>query len=244
MKFQGKTAIVTGAAQGIGAAVARQLAQGGAKTLLVDIDAAALARTAEKLAQAGLSDCLTYQCDVSDEGAVEAMAAYARENLGKIDILVNNAGIYRDESLTFLESNSSKWKKKLEVNVLGTLYVTHAVLGDMLARGYGRIVNLASVVAVYGKAYMVDYSMTKGAIVSFTKALAKEVTGQGVLVNAVSPGTIQVEADEAALNSDYSFVGRCGTPEECANLICFLASDDASYISGQNYLVDGLRRAM
>jgi NAD(P)-dependent dehydrogenase (short-subunit alcohol dehydrogenase family) len=112
----------------------------------------------------------------------------------------------------------------------------------MIENGYGRIVNIGSVAGVYGLSYFVDYSMTKGAIISFTKALAKLVSSKGVTVNCISPGTIDVTGGGS--NSDFSFIGRPGTPEECANVILFVASDEASYVSGQNYLVDGCRKKM
>ncbi len=240
MDFTGKHAIVTGAARGIGLATVRLLAENGAEVLMADVNAEALEKAKESLG--GLSPkVLTFECDVSDEERVKQAAEFAVARFGKVEILINNAGIFREGWGLFENSQSSTWKKKIDVNILGTLYFTRAVLGHMLENGYGKIVNLASVVAVYGKAYMVDYSMTKGAIVSFTKALAKEVTGRGVYVNAVSPGSI--DAVETA-NPGLSFMGRSGLYEECAQLICFLASDDASYIAGQNYQIDGLRKQM
>jgi NAD(P)-dependent dehydrogenase (short-subunit alcohol dehydrogenase family) len=123
------------------------------------------------------------------------------------------------------------------------MYMTKAVLGGMIARGYGRIVNLASVAGVYGNRNMVDYSTTKAAIIGFTKALAKEVSEAGVTVNAVSPGSINSE-EEYRNNTELSFIGRTGTVDECANVITFLCSDAASYVSGQNYQVDGCRKKM
>ena len=240
MDFTGKHAIVTGAARGIGLATVRLLAENGAEVLMADVNAEALEKAKESLG--GLSPkVLTFECDVSDEERVKQAAEFAVARFGKVEILINNAGIFREGWGLFENSQSSTWKKKIDVNILGTLYFTRAVLGHMLENGYGKIVNLASVVAVYGKAYMVDYSMTKGAIVSFTNALAKEVTGRGVYVNAVSPGSI--DAVETA-NPGLSFMGRSGLYEECAQLICFLASDDASYIAGQNYQIDGLRKQM
>ena len=159
----------------------------------------------------------------------------------QVDLLVNNAGIYRAHCVPFAESESAFWRDKIEVNILGTMYFTRALLPGMLRRHYGRIINLASVAGVYGIANMADYSMTKGAIIGFTHALAKEVTSQGVLVNAVSPGSID---DDPASMPVHSFMGRAGSFAECAEVICFLASDAASYVAGQNYIVDGCRRKM
>lgn len=239
MDFQGKTAIITGASVGLGRAVARQMAAGHAALALVDIDAEKLHALCEELAATGAT-VYEYVCSVADEQAITDVCRDAEEKFGKVDILVNNAGIYRCDVMPFNESESAFWKKKIDVNILGTLYPTRAVVNGMIERGYGRIVNISSVAAVYGIVNMVDYSMTKGAIVGFTKALAKELTPYGITVNAVAPGTIGDESHE----SDFNFLGRTGTSEECANMVCFLASDDAVYISGQNYVVDGCRRRM
>ena len=240
MDFQGKAALITGASRGIGLATAEKLAKNGAAVALVDVNEEGL-RAAKAHLEAFGGRVLTYPCDVSDEARVQAVCADAERSLGKIDILVNNAGIYRAHCLPFAESESAFWRDKIEVNILGTMYFTRALLPGMLARHYGRIINLGSVAGVYGIANMTDYSMTKGAIIAFTHALAKEVTSQGVLVNTVSPGSID---DDPASMPVHSFMGRAGSFAECAEVICFLASDEASYVAGQNYIVDGCRRKM
>ena len=142
-----------------------------------------------------------------------------------------------------MDTTSDMWKKCIDVNILGTMYTTHAVLPHMIEKHYGRIVNIGSVAGEYGISYYVDYSMTKGAVISFTKALAKLVGDKGITVNCVSPGSIDITGGNDKME-DFSFLGRAGTPEECANLVMFVASDEASYISGQNYLVDGCRKKM
>ncbi len=243
MRFSEKTVLVTGAANGIGRAAALQFALEGASLAVTDVDADGLNTLSHALEDMG-TQTLASICDVSNEEAVQETVARFLKQFGKIDVLVNNAGIYRDSAPEFVDSESSQWKRKIEINILGTMYMTHAVLPDMLKRGYGRIVNLASVAGVYGIRRMVDYSMTKGAIMSFTKALAKEVTPSGVTVNAVSPGTINVTGKPEHDIPNYSFKGRSGTPEECAAVILFLASDEASYVSGQNWQVDGCRKMM
>lgn len=235
MDFQNKVAIVTGAAVGIGRAAARQLARGGAKVILLDVDRAGL----EALEQE-LSGSVSYVCDVSDENLVHQIVEDVIHRFGQIHILINNAGIYKDDNPDFVESSSAFWKKKIEINILGTMYMTQAVLQNMLDHQYGRIVNLGSVAGVYGLAHLVDYSMTKGAIISFTAALAKQLGPTGITVNCVSPGNIV--PPEIANFPDMSFLGRSGTPEEAAEVICFLASDAASFVTGQNYLVDGARK--
>lgn len=239
MNFEGKVAFVTGAGKGIGRAVAEGFAKRGGSVILADINEENLMAASEACRAYGVK-VKSIVLDVSDEAAVRASIDESIREFGKIHILVNNAGIYKGNN--FLESNSEVWKKYIDVNILGTIYPTHAILPHMIENGYGRIVNIGSVAGVYGISYFVDYSMTKGAIISFTKALAKLVSDKGVTVNCISPGTIDVTGGGS--NSDFSYIGRPGTPEECANAIIFVASDEASYISGQNYLVDGCRKKM
>ncbi len=178
---------------------------------------------------------------MSDEAAVRAAVNTGIREFGKIEILINNAGIYPGRN--FITSTSDQWKKIIDINVLGTMYPTHALLPHMIENGYGRIVNIASVAGVYGISYFVDYSMTKGAILSFTKALAKLVADKGVTVNCVSPGSIDVTGGNNPM-PEHSFIGRAGTPDELANVVLFVASEEASYVSGQNYIVDGCRKKM
>lgn len=240
MDFIGKTALITGASMGIGRATAVQFAKLHADLVLLDIDMDKLSSVKQELSVYPVHVEI-YECDVSNEQRVNEVCADAILRMGKIDILINNAGLWRHFCL-FEDSESAVWRRKIDVNVLGTMYLTRALINPMLERGWGRIINLASVAGVYGNAGMVDYSMTKGAIITFTTALAKEVTGRGVLVNAVSPGS--VSDGEGTAPSELSFMGRTGSHEENANLICFLASDEASYISGQNIQIDGCRRKM
>ena len=137
------------------------------------------------------------------------------------------------------------WKKYLDVNVMSAVYCTRAVLPDMVESRYGRIINVASVAGVYGNANMVQYSATKGAVISMTKALAKEVADKGVTVNSVSPGSVSDSGNDdlmLTVPSELAFMNRTGSPMENAELICFLASDAAGYISGQNIQIDGCRR--
>ncbi len=239
MEYENKVAIVTGAAIGIGRAVARQLASGGAKVMLVDIKEEALKELKAELTSKGL--IAEYEvCDVGCEARVREVVAKTVTLFGKIDILVNNAGIYFGEG-EFTSQNSDTWKKLIDINILGTMYFTHAVLPLMKDNKYGRIVNLGSVAAVYGIAYMISYSMTKGAIHAFTKALSKEAAPYGITVNTVAPGNIH---EDVSSNPEMSFLGRSGTPKECAEVICYLASDRASYVTGQCYQVDGGRKVM
>lgn len=243
MEFSEKVALITGASVGIGRAVALRLAEQGADLILLDIDIEKLMLLRKELEPFGRK-VLTYQCDVSEEQRVNHVIAEAEEAFGKIDILINNAAVWRD-SVPFTEASTELWRRYFDINVMGVLYCTKAVLGGMLQKGYGRIINIASVAGVYGNRRMVHYSATKGAVISMTKALAKEVAEQGVTVNCVSPGTVSSSKNEdidSFTPSELNYMGRTGTDRENADLICFLASDQASYIAGQNILIDGCRK--
>ncbi|MBQ2325164.1 MAG: SDR family oxidoreductase [Clostridia bacterium] len=243
MDFHGRVALVTGASVGIGRATALELAEFGAKLVLLDLNMEKL-ELVKKEIEVYTKDVLIYNCDVSDEKLVHEVVDDAIAKLGKIDILVNNAALWRGWS-DFVDSNSDDWRRFFDINVLGTFYVTQAVLPSMLGQQYGRIINVASVAGVYGNARMACYSATKGAVISFSKALAKEVTHKGILVNAVSPGSVSpAENDDVNYTepSNLAFIGRSGSDRENANLICFLASEEASYISCQNIQIDGCRR--
>lgn len=240
MDFKGKLAIVTGGAMRIGFATAEILAQHHCDVVLVDCNREMMHRAQEQLSSYG-GKVYAYVCDVRDEQAVNEVVEDVLAKSRRIDILVNNAGIFRNDQMPFAESKSEFWKKKIDINIMGTLYFTRAVVNHMMENHYGRIINIGSVAAVYGITNMVDYSMTKGAIVSFSTALAKECAPYNVLVNTVSPGNID---DDINRNPGLSFLNRSGTPKECAQIIAFLASDEASYISGQNYVIDGCRKKM
>ena len=245
MKFQNKVAMITGAAVGIGRSTAIEMAKEGASLALLDINPETLDALKKEL-EAYPVAVEAYVCDISDLDRVNEVVADAIQKLGKIDILVNNAALWRDRA-SFVDSDVKLWKKYFDINVLGTVYVTKAVLPGMLEREWGRVINVASVAGVYGNANMSFYSSTKGALISLTKALAKEVCEKGVLVNAVSPGSVSpsnvLDIDHTQ-PSNLSFMGRTGSDRENANLICFLASEDAGYIAGQNIQIDGCRKKL
>lgn len=243
MNFTGKVAVVTGASVGIGRGCAIKFAECGADLVLVDRDFEKLTAVKEELAHYG-RDIQIYQCDVSDEARVKEVMADAIAHFGRIDILINNAAIWRNWCL-FEETSTELWRKFLDINVMGVVYFTNAVLPGMKERSYGKIINVCSVAGVYGNANMACYSATKAAVVGMTKALAKEVAHLGITANCVSPGSVS-PAENPDPNfhkpSDLAFMGRTGTDMENANLICFLASDEASYISCQNIQIDGCRK--
>ena len=241
--LQNKTAIITGASVGIGRATAILMLEYGADVALVDYNGETLAELKKELAEYG-DRVACFVCDVSDEAQVKSTVAEAKAHFGDIDILVNNAGIWRC-STSFWETPAAEWQKYWNVNMMGTVYFTQGVIEEMMERGYGRIINVASVAGVYGNAKMAHYSATKGAMISMTRALAKEVSDKGVTVNAVSPGSVSPsEKDDIDYTqpSVLSFAGRTGSGRENADLICFLASDKAGYISGQNIQIDGCRK--
>lgn len=245
MEFMGKTVIITGAAVGIGKATAIQFAKNGATVLMIDINEDKLTEAFYEVKKFS-NKVFMYLCDISDIGAVGKIFKDINAEFKQVDILVNNAALWRDDTL-FTETSFDAWKKYFDVNVLGTIYMTKSVIENMINNQYGRIINVASVAGVYGKARMVHYSSTKGAVISFTKSLAKEVASFGITVNAVSPGTVS-PAENGDIDffekNDVSYIGRTGTDRENADLILYLASDKAAYISGQNIQIDGCRKIL
>ena len=242
MNFQGKTAIVTGAARGIGLAIARCLAEGGATVVLVDVREEDLKGAADQLA-AVAPKVLTYRVDVTDEPAVERMVDEVAETCGRIDILVNNAGITRDDLL--LRMDAEEWDLVMRVNLKGTFLVTKHVARYMVRQREGRIVNLASVSWLVGNPGQANYSASKAGVVGFTRTVARELARKNVTCNAVAPGFIDTEmtrvlSDKAKENALAAIpMKRMGQPEEVAKAVCFLASDDAAYITGHVLPVDG-----
>lgn len=243
--FKGKTAIVTGAAVGIGRAVTHKLLAMGAAVTAADVSEGGLAALKSELKDAG-DRLLTCVCDVSDEAQVNETARLSAERFGTADILVNNAALWREGS-AFVDTTPEFWHRYIGVNVMGVVMFSRAVLPDMIAKNYGRIVNVASVAGVYGNRNMACYSATKGAVISLTKALAKEVATLNVRVNSVSPGSVSDSSDrdmDASTRTSLSYSGRTGTDNENADLICFLAGDRAAYLNGENIIIDGVRHSL
>lgn len=239
MIFNNRCALITGAAAGIGLATARNLAAHGVRLVLTDVNSDGLDKAVAELRESG-ADVVSFVLDVSSDEDVDRLAAWLKENDINIDILINNAGIWRDNTGNFWETDPKSWIRRWRINVYGLMYLTRAILPGMIERQYGRVINVASVAGIYGISGMTDYSATKGAVIAFTKSLAKETTGYGVTVNSVSPGNI----GDGDKDNGLSYAGRIGSYAECAELICFVASDNASWCSGQDYRADGCRKKM
>jgi len=241
MNFEGKTAVVTGAARGIGLEIARTLAEGGAALVLVDVLEDELQAAAASLE--GAASVRTFAVDVTDEPAVETMIDEVVEEAGRIDILVNNAGVTRDDLL--LRMDADEWDLVLRVNLKGTFLMTKHVSRYMVRQKGGRIVNLASVSGLVGNPGQANYSASKAGVVGFTRTVARELARKNVTCNAVAPGFIDTEmtrvlsdkAKEGALSAIP--MKRMGEAADVARAVAFLASDDAAYITGHVLPVDG-----
>lgn len=243
MLLDGKTALVTGASRGIGRAIALRLAAEGAR---VAINYAGNVKAAEEVKaaiEAAGGTAILCRADVADSAAVEAMVADVAKEFGAIDILVNNAGITRDTLL--MRMKDEDFAKVLDTNLKGVFYCTKAVSKLMMKKRSGRIVNMASVVGLVGNAGQTNYAAAKAGVIGFSKSAAKELASRGITVNAVAPGFIGTDMTADLLESVKEKalsdipLGRAGKPEDVANAVLFLASDQASYITGQVVHVDG-----
>jgi 3-oxoacyl-[acyl-carrier protein] reductase len=236
--LDGKVALVTGGSRGIGAAVCRELASGGAK---VAVNYRSSAAEAEAIA-AEIGG-IALGGNVADAAAAAVLVEEAEAQLGSLDILVNNAGITRDGLIARMSDED--WRDVQATNIDGTFHTCRAVARGMLKRRSGAIVNMTSYVGVHGNPGQTNYAASKGAIIAFTKALAKELGTRGVRVNAVAPGYIETELTGVLSDEITDFLrsntplGRLGSPQDVASAVRFLCSDEASFVTGEVVLVDG-----
>jgi NAD(P)-dependent dehydrogenase (short-subunit alcohol dehydrogenase family) len=245
-RLAGQTALVTGAARGLGFATAERLAAEGARVALFDCDGDAVATAAGSLAERGAA-ATAHEVDVADEGSVRAAVAHVLAADSRIDILVNNAGIY--PHYPFEELTYANWRRVLSINLDGVFLCAHAVYPAMRERGYGRIVNITSATFFIGYPGLSAYIASKGGIIGFTRALASEAGPHGITVNAVTPGLIATEGvlggEEAGLFDEIvpeQSVRRRGEPEDIAECVAYLAGPEAGFVNGQTFNVDGGHR--
>lgn len=242
MELKGKVAFITGAAQGIGKAIAQLLAEAGADVVVADLDLGKAQETAKEISEQG-AKTLALKINVASFGEVQEAVDSVMTQWGRLDILVNNAGITRDGLL--LRMKEEDWNLVMDVNLKGTFNCTKAVLSLMAKKRSGKIVNIASIVGVMGNAGQANYAASKAAVIGFTKAVAREYASRGINVNAVAPGFIETAMTQAlsqeVRDSLYKQIplGRLGTPKDVAHAVRFLVSEEASYITGQVIHVNG-----
>lgn len=237
--LSGKTAIVTGSTRGIGRAVAQALAASGARVAVVGRDREKASAVAAEIGNGAAG----FGCDVSDTSAVSALIADVEKEFGGIDILVNNAGLTRDNLVMRLKDED--WDDVMNANLRGAFAAIRAVSRGMMKKRAGRIINMASVVGLTGNKGQANYAASKAGLIALTKSVAKELGSRNILVNAIAPGFIETEMTDAMTPEARSALTgvipleRLGKPDDIASVVVFLASDHASYITGQVLVVDG-----
>ena len=243
-----RVAVVTGAASGMGLAIAQRLADSGHRVAVLDVDGAAAEQAADELRGSG-AQALGIATDVSDRGAVDDALAHVHRELGAVEIVVTSAGL--DEFTSFTDITPSQWDRMLAVNLTGTFHCVQAAVPDMMAAGWGRIVTISSSSAQSGAKRMAHYVASKGGVIALTKALAAELGPHGITVNTIPPGSVETPMTRRAeaagdLPSTDALaklipVRRMGTPDDIAAACDFLCSEDAGYINGQQINLNGGR---
>jgi 3-oxoacyl-[acyl-carrier protein] reductase len=239
---EGKVALVTGAAQGIGKSIATAFADAGADLILCDMNEEVLAVTAKDFEEKG-TNVLAVKTNVTDATEVAELVAKSLDKFGRIDILINNAGVTRDNLLARM--SEADWDLVLSVNLKGTFLLSKAVSRSMMKQRTGRIINIASIIGLMGNAGQANYAASKGGVIAFTKSIAKELGKRGITANAIAPGFIKTAMTDVLKDEVKDAMkkliplGRLGQPEDIADSALFLASDAASYITGQVITVDG-----
>jgi NAD(P)-dependent dehydrogenase (short-subunit alcohol dehydrogenase family) len=244
--FTGRVAVITGAGHGIGSEYARHFGQRGAHVVVADIDGEAAVTVAKELTMAG-QYASTLVLDISDPQACTAGVDRIVAEQGSVDILINNAALYRDRDFAVAEEiGLDMWQRMIDINISGTFYMCRAAIPHMKRQSSGRIVNQSSASAYATIPRSLHYSMTKAAVITMTKTLARELGPFGITVNAIAPGVIDTEATRMVVPADLlskgveaTSLGRIGHPGDLAPVVGFLCSDGASYITGQTIIVDG-----
>jgi len=242
MRLEDKVAIVTGGSRGIGKQICLRLAREGAKIAIFDIEEASLKEVAAQIKDIG-SEVLPLGVDISNFEKVDRAVKKVIDRFERTDILVNNAGVNEDKLL--LRMREEDWDKVLQVNLKGTFNCLRAVIRTMVKQREGRVINISSVIGLRGNIGQANYAASKAGIIGLTKSVAKEVGRYGITVNAIAPGFIDTSMTEKLQEKEKEkFIsqipaGRMGKPEEVANLVSFLASDEAGYITGEVIKIDG-----
>ncbi len=240
LDFNGKTALVTGATGGIGRQIVKKLYARGATIAMTDMNKETLEAFKSEL---GCARLYTYTANLMDSECLKNLVAMAEKDMGKIDILVNNAGITKDG--LSMRMTDEQWQLVLDINLTAGFKLARSVIPGMMKRRYGRIVSMASVVGVMGNAGQANYSASKAGLIAMSKCMAQEIASRGITLNCVAPGFIKtpmtdILSDEAKARLISTIpMARLGFPEDIANAVLFLASDEASYITGQTIHVNG-----